>query len=137
MPHFIAEYTDNIERQADLPGLFEKVHRVLGDSGMFPLGGIRSRGVRLDTWRMADGKHDYAFVHMTLKVGHGRDLTTRQAVAEAVFAVITTHFAELQAQRLLALSFEMVELHAQLNFKQNNVHAFLNNPTVSTDHATP
>jgi len=137
MPHFIVESTDNIEQQADLPGLFEKVHRVLGDSGVFPLGGIRSRGVRLDTWRMADGKHDYAFVHMTLKVGHGRDLSTRQAVAEAVFAVITTHFAELQAQRLLALSFEMVELHAQLNFKQNNVHAFLNNPTVSTDHATP
>ena len=128
MPHFIAEYTDNLEPQADLPGLFEKVHRVLGDSGVFPLGGIRSRGVRLDTWRMADGKHDYAFVHMTLKVGHGRDLTTREAVAQAVFAVIIAHFAELQAQRLLALSFEMIELHPQLNFKQNNVHAFLNNP---------
>lgn len=128
MPHFIAEYTDNLEQQADLLGLFEKVHRVLGDSGVFPLGGIRSRGVRLDTWRMADGKHDYAFVHMTLKVGHGRDLATREAVAQAVFAVITAHFAELQAQRLLALSFEMIELHPQLNFKQNNVHAFLNNP---------
>ena len=128
MPHFITEYTDNLEQQADLPGLFEKVHRVLGDSGVFPLGGIRSRGVRLDTWRMADGKHDYAFVHMTLKVGHGRDLTTREAVAQAVFAVIIAHFAELQAQRLLALSFEMIELHPQLNFKQNNVHAFLNNP---------
>ena len=128
MPHFIAEYTENLEQQADLPGLFEKVHRVLGDSGLFPLGGIRSRGVRLDTWRMADGKHDYAFVHMTLKVGHGRDLATREAVAQAVFAVITEHFAQLQAQRLLALSFEMIELHPQLNFKQNNVHAFLNNP---------
>lgn len=129
MPHFIAEYTDNIEQQADLPSLFEKVHHVLGDTGVFPLGGIRSRGVRLDSWRMADGKHDYAFVHMTLKVGHGRDLATRQAVAEALFAVITAHFAPLQAQRLLALSLEMVELHPQLNFKQNNVHAFLNNPT--------
>lgn len=128
MPHFIAEYTDNIEQQADLPGLFEKVHRVLGDSDVFLLGGIRSRGVRLDTWRMADGKHDYAFVHMTLKVGHGRDLATRQAVAEALFALITEHFAPLQAQRLLALSFEMVELHPQLNYKLNNVHAFLNNP---------
>ena len=116
MPHFIAEYTDNLEQQADLPGLFEKVHRVLGDSGVFPLGGIRSRGVRLDTWRMADGKHDYAFVHMTLKVGHGLDLVTREAVAQAVFAVITEHFAQLQAQRLLALSFEMIELHPQLNF---------------------
>ncbi|HCR9794142.1 TPA: 5-carboxymethyl-2-hydroxymuconate isomerase, partial [Pseudomonas aeruginosa] len=56
MPHFIAEYTDNIEAEADLPGLFEKVHACLGASGVFPLGGIRSRGVRLDTWRMADGK---------------------------------------------------------------------------------
>lgn len=74
MPHFIAEYTDNIEAQADLPGLFEKVHDYLGASGVFPLGGIRSRGVRLDTWRMADGKHDYAFVHMRLQVGAGRDL---------------------------------------------------------------
>ncbi|WP_449432171.1 5-carboxymethyl-2-hydroxymuconate isomerase [Pseudomonas putida] len=127
MPHFIAEYTDNIEQAADLPGLFEKVHACLGDSGVFPLGGIRSRGVRLDTWRMADGKHDYAFVHMTLKVGHGRDLATRQSVAQALFEVITAHFAVLQAQRLLALSFEMIELHPELNFKQNNVHAFLRN----------
>ena len=47
MPHFIAEYTDNIEPQADLPGLFEKIHRVLGDSGVFPLGGIRSRVFQL------------------------------------------------------------------------------------------
>ncbi|MFS2092896.1 5-carboxymethyl-2-hydroxymuconate isomerase [Pseudomonas sp. Pseusp11] len=125
MPHFIAEYTDNIEQQADLPGLFEKVHATLGASDVFPLGGIRSRGVRLDTWRMADGKHDYAFVHMTLKVGHGRDLATRQQVAEKLFGVITAHFATLQAERLLALSFEMIELHPELNFKLNNVHAFL------------
>jgi 5-carboxymethyl-2-hydroxymuconate isomerase len=125
MPHFIAEYTDNIEKQADLPGLFEKIHATLGASGVFPLGGIRSRGVRLDTWRMADGKHDYAFVHMTLKVGHGRDLATRQKVAKKLFEVITDHFAALQAERLLALSFEMIELHPELNFKLNNVHAFL------------
>ena len=125
MPHFIAEYTDNLEEQADLPGLFEKVHATLGASGVFPLGGIRSRAVRLDTWRMADGKHDYAFVHMTLKVGHGRDLATRQRVAETLFEVIKAHFAPLQAERLLALSVEMIELHEVLNFKENNVHAFL------------
>lgn len=125
MPHFIVEYTDNIEQPADLPGLFEKIHATLGSSGVFPLGGIRSRGVRLDTWRMADGKHDYAFVHITLKVGHGRDLATRQQVAQTLFEVITAHFAPLQAERLLALSFEMTELHPELNFKLNNVHAFL------------
>lgn len=67
MPHFIAECTENIREQADLPGLFSKVNEALAASGIFPIGGIRSRAHWLDTWQMADGKHDYAFVHMTLK----------------------------------------------------------------------
>ncbi|MDZ5431373.1 5-carboxymethyl-2-hydroxymuconate Delta-isomerase [Pseudomonas fluorescens] len=130
MPHFIAEYSANLGDQADLPGLFEKVHTRLGDSGVFPLAGIRSRAVRMDVFRMADGKHDCAFVHMTLKVGAGRDLATRKGVADAVFEIIKEHFAELQSRKLLALSFEMVELEAELNYKHNNIHAFLKDQSV-------
>lgn len=78
MPHFIAECTDNIREQANLPELFSKVNSALAGTGIFPLGGIRSRAIWLDTWQMADGKHDYAFVHMTLKIGSGRSLEDRQ-----------------------------------------------------------
>ncbi|MBY6291356.1 5-carboxymethyl-2-hydroxymuconate Delta-isomerase [Enterobacter bugandensis] len=123
MPHFIAECTDNIRAQADLPGLFAKVNEALAATGIFPLGGIRSRAHWLDTWQMADGKHDYAFVHMTLKIGAGRNLESREEVGEMLFALIKTHFAELMASRYLALSFELDELHPTLNYKQNNVHA--------------
>ena len=123
MPHFIAECTDNIREQADLPGLFAKVNEALAATGIFPLGGIRSRAHWLDTWQMADGKHDYAFVHMTLKIGAGRSLESRQQVGEMLFALIKDHFAGLMAARYLALSFEIEELHPTLNFKQNNVHA--------------
>ena len=42
MPHFIAECTDNIREQADLPGLFAKVNEALAATGIFPIGGIRS-----------------------------------------------------------------------------------------------
>lgn len=125
MPHFTAEYSANLEGVADFPGLFEKVHKVLGDSGVFPLGGVRSRAIRMDIYRIADAKHDYAFVHMTLKVGAGRDLATRKQVADALFEVIKQHFATLQAQRLLALSFQMEEANPDLNYKANNIHAFL------------
>lgn len=100
---------------------------MLGDSGVFPLGGIRSRAIRMDIFRMADAKHDYAFIHMTLKAGAGRDLETRKKVADQLFATIKQHFVELQSKRLLALSFEMEELNADLNYKQNNIHAFLAN----------
>lgn len=123
MPHFIAECTDNIREQADLPGLFAKVNEALAATSIFPIGGIRSRAHWLDTWQMADGKQDYAFVHMTLKIGAGRSLESREEVGEMLFALIKTHFAALMASRYLALSFELDELHPTLNYKQNNVHA--------------
>ena len=123
MPHFIAECTDNIREQAHLPGLFAKVNEALAATGIFPIGGIRSRAHWLDTWQMADGKQDYAFVHMTLKIGAGRSLESREAVGEMLFALIKAHFADLMASRYLALSFELDELHPTLNYKQNNVHA--------------
>lgn len=91
MPHFIAECTANIKQEAKLDELFAKVNDCLASTGVFPLGGIRSRAIFLDTYRMADGAHDYAFVHMTLKIGSGRDLETRKAAGEKLFAVITDH----------------------------------------------
>ncbi|WP_036770921.1 5-carboxymethyl-2-hydroxymuconate Delta-isomerase [Photorhabdus australis] len=123
MPHFYAECTENIREQANLPELFSKVNQSLADTGIFPLGGIRSRAIWLDTWHMADGKHDYAFVHMTLKIGAGRSLESRQQVGELLFTLIKEHFSSLMAQRYLALSFTMEELDPVLNYKQNNVHA--------------
>lgn len=123
MPHFYAECTDNIRQQADLPALFAKVNQALADTGIFPIAGIRSRAIWLDSWQMADGKRDYAFVHMTLKIGSGRSPESRQQTGAMLFELIKNHFAPLMAQRYLAISFTMEELHPQLNFKQNNVHA--------------
>ena len=123
MPHFIAECTNNIREQADLPGLFGKVNAALAATGIFPIGGIRSRAIWLDTWQMADGQHDYAFVHMTLKIGAGRSQESRQDVGDMLFTLIKAHFAALMESRYLALSFEIDELHPTLNYKQNNVHA--------------
>ncbi|MEX0446621.1 5-carboxymethyl-2-hydroxymuconate Delta-isomerase [Xenorhabdus sp. SGI246] len=122
MPHFYAECTENIRKEANLPELFAKVNQLLADSGIFPLGGIRSRAIWLDTWQMADGKQDYAFVHMTLKIGAGRSLEDRQKVGERLFSLIKTHFADLMAQRYLGLSFTIEELDPILNYKSNNVH---------------
>ncbi|WP_294904907.1 5-carboxymethyl-2-hydroxymuconate delta-isomerase [Tatumella sp. UBA2305] len=123
MPHFIAECTENIRLPADLPGLFSKVNTFLANTGIFPTGGIRSRAHWIDTWQMADGKHDFAFVHMTLKIGHGRSVEELQPVMTALFGIITSHFEELSTTRFLALSLAVEELHRVLNFKQNNAHA--------------
>lgn len=74
MLYFIVEYIDNIEVEVDLFGLFEKVYVCFGVSGVFLFGGICSCGVCLDIWCMVDGRYDYVFVYMILKVGVGCDL---------------------------------------------------------------
>lgn len=135
MPHFIVECTDNIRQQAELPRLFAAVNQHLADSGLFPLGGIRSRAHWIDCWQMADGKRDYAFVHITLKIGHGRSLEQLQPVMTALFVLVKRHFAALMAERYLALSLAVEELHPQLNFKQNNVHALFEQDEKGKSHA--
>jgi 5-carboxymethyl-2-hydroxymuconate isomerase len=124
MPHFIVEYTDNIAAEADIPGLLKKVNETLiAQGGVFPIGGIRSRAIRLSEYRMADGEADYAFVHMTLKIGAGRSAAEKKKAGDDLFAMIKAHFAELHARRYLALSMEITEFDEGGTWKHNNVHA--------------
>jgi 5-carboxymethyl-2-hydroxymuconate isomerase len=124
VPHLIVEFTANLEREGDLPGLLRRANEVLiAQDGVFPIGGIRSRAVKLDCYRMADGAEDYAFVHATLKIGAGRDEATKARVGDALFAVIKQHFAALYEKRYLALSLEIDEFSEAGTWKHNNVHA--------------
>ncbi|HEU5283418.1 MAG TPA: 5-carboxymethyl-2-hydroxymuconate Delta-isomerase [Burkholderiales bacterium] len=128
MPHLIVEYTANLEREGDLPGLLRKANEALiAQDGVFPIGGIRSRAVKLDCYRMADGAEDYAFVHATLKIGAGRDEATKARVGDALFAAIKQHFAALYEKRYLALSLEIAEFSEAGTWKHNNVHARFKN----------
>jgi len=124
MPHFIVEYTANLEPEGDLPGLLQKINAtMIAQGGVFPIGGIRSRAIRLDCYRMADGEADYAFVHATLKIGAGRDEATRKRAGDALFEVMKSHFAVLYEKRYLALSMEIAEFSEAGTWKHNNVHA--------------
>jgi 5-carboxymethyl-2-hydroxymuconate isomerase len=124
MPHFVVEYTANLEAEGDLPGLLKKINQtMIAQGGVFPIGGIRTRAIRLDCYRMADGAEDYAFVHATLKIGSGRDEATKKRAGDALFEVVKTHFAALYEKRYLALSMEMAEFSEAGTWKHNNVHA--------------
>jgi 5-carboxymethyl-2-hydroxymuconate isomerase len=124
MPHLIVEYTANLKAEADIPALLHKANRVLLDqSGVFPIGGIRSRAIELADWCMADGKDDYAFVHITFKIGAGREEAVKRKACDALFEMVKAHFATLYAKRYLALSMELVEFSEGGSYKHNNVHA--------------
>jgi 5-carboxymethyl-2-hydroxymuconate isomerase len=129
VPHLVVEYTANLKREGDIPALLAKANRVLIDlGGVFPTGGIRSRAIEITDWCIADGEGDYAFVHVTLKIGAGREDAVTRRATDALFEMIKAHFAGLYAKRYLALSMELVEFAEGGTYKHNNLHARFRKP---------
>jgi len=122
MPHFIVEYSDNLERQLDVPALLELINETAAATGVFPLGGIRTRAVCHREYRVADGDPDNAFVYVTVKVGRGREPDVLQAACETLFAAIEGFVAPLYDSRGLSLGFDVMELDTVFAGKKNNIH---------------
>ncbi len=124
MPHLTFEYTDNLHGEGRIPELLKKANQVLIDQGgVFPIGGIRSRAIRLVDYCVADGVADDAFVHATLKIGAGRSDEAKKKTGDELFAMLAAHFVAIYAQRSLALSLEIIEFSEAGTWKQNNIHA--------------
>jgi 5-carboxymethyl-2-hydroxymuconate isomerase len=122
MPHFILEYSRNLEPELDVQALFSRLRAAALETGIFPPGGIRFRAYPCALYLVADGKPENGFVHLTLKLGHGRPLDVRRSAAEKLFSALVEHLNPLFEKRPLAISFEVRELEPELSFKKNNLH---------------
>lgn len=122
MAHATVEYTANIEGAFELDALLALIARHMREEsgGVFPVGGIRVRAIRLDHYVIADGKGtDDAFVNIDVKMGAGRPDEFRQTYFDALFAAIHSFFEPLFTLRPLALSMYVEEAEG---WKANTIH---------------
>jgi len=125
MPHQIIEYSANLESRMDIQALVDGLHEnAIGIEGL-PLGGLRTRAQRRDAYQVADRHPDNAFVHLILKLGHGRPLEKRKEFGEAIFAALCELLEPVSSTSPLAISFEIQEIHPQLNWKKNNLRDYM------------
>src|SRR6266849_3928199 len=130
MPHFTLEYSANLDARVDMGKVVEVVRKVAVETGIFPLGGIRVRAVRCEHYAIADGRKNYGFLDMVLRLGEGRDLATRQKAGEHIFKVLSAHLEPVFANRKFALSFDMQINDKETSWKRNNIHEALKVETV-------
>jgi len=109
----------------DIMALLDCLHDTAIDIDGLPLGGLRTRAARREHYRIADRHPDNAFVHLTLKLGHGRSLETRKAFGEVIFAALCDFLEPVSSSSPLAISFEIQEIHAELTWKKNNLREYL------------
>jgi len=122
MAHATVEWTDNLEGQFDLGGLLQLIARDMREraDGVFPVGGIRVRGLRLTDYVIADGTcPDDAFINIDVKMGVGRSAEFRKAYFDALFDRIRCFLGDLFDRRPLALSLYVEEADG---WKHNTIH---------------
>ncbi|MCP1837581.1 5-carboxymethyl-2-hydroxymuconate isomerase [Bradyrhizobium sp. USDA 4524] len=131
MPHFTLEYSANLDDLVDMSATVELVRKAAVETGIFPLGGIRVRAVRCEHYAIADGRKNYGFLDMVLRLGEGRDLATRKKAGEYIFKALSAHLDPVFANSKFALSFDMQINDKETSWKRNNIHDALKVETVN------
>jgi 5-carboxymethyl-2-hydroxymuconate isomerase len=122
MPHLIVEYSSNLDQAVDIPALLRAVHAAALATGVFPIGGLRTRAERREQYVIADGHGDNGFIHVQARIGTGRTPEVRQKAAEQIFAAVKDATAAAFATRPIGLTLEMVEIDPVGSLKHNNLH---------------
>ncbi|MFL5311837.1 MAG: 5-carboxymethyl-2-hydroxymuconate Delta-isomerase [Myxococcales bacterium] len=125
MPHVVVEYSANLRGRIEPDALVECVHRAALRTGVFPVGGTRTRAAERASYRIADGHPDNAFVHVVMRIAQGRDLATRRRVGEEVFAALGKYLQGVFERAPLGISLEIQEIDPEVSWKKNNLHEYV------------
>lgn len=125
MPHQIIEYSANLEDRINVTRLVDVLHAAAVGLEVLPQAGVRTRAVRRDLYRIADGHVENAFLHVTLRLAAGRSDEAKAAVGEQLFAVLKEHIDPSDDTFPVALSLELHEIDPATRWKDGNIRAHL------------
>jgi len=125
MPHQIIEYSANLDSRIDMPALIDGLHQAAMETDGLPVGGLRTRAARREQYQVADRHPDNAFVHVTLKLGHGRPVQVRRQFGDILFAALCDLLEPVWSTSPIAISFEIQQIDPELTWKKNNLRDFM------------
>jgi 5-carboxymethyl-2-hydroxymuconate isomerase len=134
MPHLVILYTANIETQTDMSALCRSLADTLlavhDDQGApaFPKGGTRVLAYPAAHHAVADGRGDYAFVYLNLRMARGRSEATIKRAGDALLMATKAHFQPVFTQRHIGITLQLDEGHEVFDAKHSNLHPLFQRP---------
>jgi len=125
MPHQTIEYSVNLEPELDIDALVTALHETAASIDALPIGGLRTRAVAREHYRIADGHPDNTFINVFLRIAPGRPFDVRKAAGEKLFQALCDYLEDIYSSTPLAISYEIQELDADLRWKKNNIREYL------------
>lgn len=122
MPHLILQHSANVADTLRSREVVARVHEAALATGVFPLGGTRTRALCCDDVSIADRDPANAFVDIEIRIGRGRDPETKKRVGDAIFAALCEALRGSPCEPHTALSLEIREIDPELSWRVNPVH---------------
>jgi 5-carboxymethyl-2-hydroxymuconate isomerase len=134
MPHVVIQYSANLETGVDMPALCRDIAAVLiaqkDEAGgpLFPPGGTRVLAYPAQVYAVADGKGDYGFCYINIRVAEGRTQASLKKSGDAVLAKVQSRFADRFAKDLVGVTIQIDESGPGQVYdaKHNNLHPLFN-----------
>lgn len=133
MPHLVILYTPNIEGKTDVSALCralaDEMLRVRDEAGaqVFPTGGTRVLAYPAAHYAVADGKADYAFMYLNVRMGAGRSEAVKKDAGDRLLATVKQHFAPIFARELIGITLQIDESPGQVyDGKHSTLHPLFN-----------
>ena len=133
MPHLVILYTPNLEAETEMSALCRTLaDTMLGqrdEAGkpVFPTGGTRVLAYPAAHYAVADGKADYAFVYLNLRMAAGRSDAIKKRTGDALLADVAAHFDPIFGKRHLGITLQIDESPGQVyDGKHSNLHPLFN-----------
>lgn len=133
MPHLVILYTPNIESKTDLGALCrtlaDEMLEIRDEAGkqVFPTGGTRVLAYPAAHYAVADGKADYAFMYLNLRMATGRSDTVKKGAGDRLLARVKDHFAPIFGHALIGITLQIDESPGQVyDGKHSSLHPLFN-----------
>jgi 5-carboxymethyl-2-hydroxymuconate isomerase len=133
MPHCVILYTPNLESRTDLDvlcrALADAMLTVRDEAGkqVFPTGGTRVLAYPAAHYAVADGKGDYGFVYVNIRMGAGRSDAVKQAAGDRLLETVKAHFAPIFDRELIGITLQIDESPGQVyDGKHSTLHPLFN-----------
>ena len=133
MPHLVILYTPNLEGETDLTLLCRRLADVMlvqrdeAGKAVFPTGGTRVLAFPAAHYAVADGRADYAFMYLNLRMAAGRSDAVKQRAGDELLACVQQHVAPIFAQRHLGITLQIDQSPGQVyDGKHSNLHPLFN-----------
>ena len=129
MPHCVILYTPNVDGKTDMTRLCrvlaDEMLTILdeGSKQVFPTGGTRVLAYPAAHYAVADGKGDYAFVYINVRMGAGRSDAVKKDAGDRLLARVKGHFAPVFEQELIGITLQIDESPGQVyDAKHSTLH---------------